>query len=304
VHRLSSSLVALVALGCTLNVQSVTRVTASGAASDPVTTVITDLRGLATLETPVRVRGQGASGASATAALSGLLASGQSADAVVTGAHVTWTASGTSGVALGLHYDGPSPDSVVFVGLDVTMQASAALEADATDASFDVAGVTGAVRVHTGGLGAVTITGASSVDVATDGGAVDVTTAGDAMVTTTGGQVHFDAGRAVITATGGDVIGVVRGAGGDVVTGSGDGQIDVATTLSGDLRVDGGNGHVTLGVPAGASLVLDVASVTGGIHVSADGVSHSGGPFVATLGAGGPRVVVRTSSGAIDVVQR
>lgn len=302
--RIGSTLALTMLVGCTLNVQSVARVTATGATGSPLTTLRADLRDIATLEDVVQVRGASAPGASATVALAGLVGAGERVDAVAPGARITWTDAGAGVVALGLRYEGPSPDSVSIVGLALAVSDAAALEIDGDGASFDVAGVTGAVRVHTNGWGAVTVADAASADVANDGGPVDVTVHGEAIVTTTGGRVRVDAGSVVITNTGGNVTGTVRGAGGSVVTHGGEAQLDLATTLSGDLAIDTDAGRVTLGVPAGASFVLDVASSSGGVHVSANGVSHTGSPFVATFGSGGPRVSVRTTAGEIDVVQR
>ena len=63
------------------------------------------------------------------------------------------------------------------------------------------------------------------------------------------------------------------------------------------------DGDIELQVPADASLVLSLATMSG-IHVAVGDVSFDGsGPLDRQLGAGGYRVIARSEHGSIRIVE-
>lgn len=293
--------VALVVIlaACTFNVQHVASAPVTGSTDQAFTALEADLRSLGSDETLVTVRGDRATGATSSVTLTGVVASGASASALAAGLHATWTAVDASTARFAIRYDGPSRDTVEVSLVELHVPAAVALGSDAGAADYDVSGVTGPMRLTTES-GAVTVVGGGTVDVTSPAGAIDVT-ATSVTIHGGAGALRFDAGTIGAQTTGGSIRGTVRG-GGTIGTDGGGVQLTIAATIASDLTIDTHGGAVHLTLDPSAQLVLDLDASVGSVHVATSGITREGSPFVATVGAGGPRVTVRTRGGAITVV--
>jgi DUF4097 and DUF4098 domain-containing protein YvlB len=79
---------------------------------------------------------------------------------------------------------------------------------------------------------------------------------------------------------------------------SGDGNLSVANT-PGPMTLETSNGSVAVALPPGAGAQLDLTTANG--QISVQGVAAGLNRVRTGIGAGGPGITVRTSSGSIAV---
>lgn len=284
---------------CTFNV-GVEGATRDATTSDPLTGISSDLRGVGFRNGHVMVTGSSRSNATATATVGALVGGGSSSlrDRLA----VSWAPVSAGIAVLSVGYGGAGAETTWLEVVDVEVPSGTDVTLQVAGADVGVAGTTGRVEV-TDLSGDIEVTGAG--EVALRGGAGDIVVDADGgSVVSEGGDVTMTFAHTASVRTGG---GAIVGAIGDTAELESDaGAIDVSVSAAlAELTVRSMNGAITVRVPVGASLVLDLESTHGPVHVAAGGVTFDGSGVVRrTLGAGGPVVTVRSTSGRIEVVER
>ena len=214
---------------------------------------------------------------------------------------VAVTASKTSAVTVALHSSGRSGDQLieqtevsfeagtlaVKVPEKVRVRGSAALDLviELPEGSHVMAGTASADVVCSGQLGGLTATTASGDVLAgqVDGDAALTTASGDIRLAATAGEVRAEtaSGEIMLERAGGDII--AKTASGDVIVQHA-GQSVTVRTASGEVRVDrigagladisSMSGDITLAVLPGASVYMDISTLSG--HVSSELESAAG----------------------------
>lgn len=300
------TLAALVAVGCTFNVQAFDdrAVPRSESDTEPFDRLRVDL---GTLGAPadgadVVVRGAERESAAADLVIGGLLGAGEDADAVARGIRVTWPTGGDPVREMLVAYDGPSIETVWIerVAIELPLHTELDLTGDAGD--VDVAGLDGFIGVTTSS-GSIRVRDAGQVLLQASSGSIDVTGAHGQLMTTSGSIAMALAGDVTARANSGSIHGSFGG-GGDLETTSGSIDVDLVTALDRDSRLAAGSGSITLSVPAGSGFQLETTTGSGSVHIEAGGVSHHGPDFVGAVGGGGSFTVrMTTNSGSIHVIE-
>lgn len=199
------------------------------------------------------------------------------------------------------------------------------LKLNTSGSDIDVADLAGRVNVHTsgGGIRMGHITG--DVDAYTSGGDVHLDASnGAALIRTSGGDIEIGRanGRVEAKTSGGSIdvdyaAGTVlaRSSGGkirikeatdavDATTSGGSIHARLSRQPNGDTRLTTSGGSVTVELPAGVNASLDAhasgGSIDSDLPVLVQGRKDEDS-LVGTMGAGGPRLVLRTSGGGITI---
>jgi hypothetical protein len=211
----------------------------------------------------------------------------------------------------------------------VTLPRGANVTARMSSGDVELSGAEGAISIETSSgdveardiANGLTVS-SSSGDITLDrvGGKLDVRTSSgdvqledgqvvDAIVQTSSGDVELEgvAGALTLQSNSGDI----------TVRAARDGQLDIQTS-SGDLDYTGGlasagahslaasSGDITLHLPATSSFALEASTSSGDLRSDFElrGEQREGNTRTGTVGAGGPRLQVSTSSGDIAIVRQ
>ncbi len=211
------------------------------------------------------------------------------------------------------------------VRYNVRVPAHYNVEVDTSGGDVDLADVIGNVNAHTSGgdvrtgkiSGTITL-GTSGGDVElmgangklsvhTSGGTIRIGDAsGPAELKTSGGSIKVDkiAGDLYARTSGGSIkIEEARGAV-DASTSGGSVSARFATAPATDSKLSTSGGSITVSLPANANLDLDAHASGGGVDselpVTVSG-KHDEDSLNGKINAGGPKLVLRTSGGSINV---
>lgn len=304
---LFSALLGCVLGACTFNVQAGAGTRA--AESDATfTTLSADLTGGRLRDGVVRVTGSSRRGARATVTASGLLGAGASTGAISDGLAVAFTPGAGGELRLSVSYTGAAAESVWLQEVALETPASASVALDVAGADVTIDGVLGNADVRAAG-GAIDVGAtvrAGDVTLATRFGSYPVTVRAEtASIETDVGLVTLDVtGSVQVTTTTGDVVGRF-GESGTITSDAGTVRVELASAPTGAVSISTDGGEIVLGVPAGASMVLDLQTRGGTISVAtAERTYDDTAPVVLTLGGGGPRVTLRAMGGSIAVEER
>src|SRR4051794_726336 len=153
----------------------------------------------------------------------------------------------------------------------------------------EIAGANGKLDVHTSG-GTIHLSDASGpADLRTSGGSIKVEKiGGDLHAHSSGGSIKIDEARGVI----------------DASTSGGSVTARFAAAPHGDSNLSTSGGSISVSLPANANLDLDAHASGGGVDselpVTVVG-KHNEDSLNGKINAGGPRLVLRTSGGSINV---
>ena len=210
---------------------------------------------------------------------------------------------------------------------NIRIPSTYSIVASTSGGSIDLANIGGTVDVETSGGGIKTgkITGQAKLD--TSGGDIDVAGGGSSIVAkSSGGSITIGdvAGRVEARTSGGaielahvsgDVIAHTSGGGISIedATGSIDahtsgGSIDARLSAQprGDSRFDTSGGGVTITIARGLSFNLDARASGGGVNSSVPVTilgTHEDDELSGTINGGGPKLVLRSSGGGINLRQ-
>jgi Toastrack DUF4097 len=211
----------------------------------------------------------------------------------------------------------------VSISYTVTVPAESTLQSKTGSGSQRIEGVHGRVQTSTGS-GSIVVLDVGSLSATTGSGSITIDGVDGPLYAATGsGGIHATGVKGAITAkTGSGGIEAVQTGDGEVEVSSSSGTVRVrgirgplrASTTSGGLHVEGepkgdwrlssSSGSVHIDVPTGSGFELDANSSSGrvnvGMPISVVGWSgkHS---LRGSVGGGGPRMHVRTSSGGIQI---
>jgi hypothetical protein len=162
-------------------------------------------------------------------------------------------------------------------------------DAHTSGGDIKAARITGDLSLHTSG-GDITIdTVNGPAKVHTSGGSIDVhNIGGDLVAHTSGGSIKIDEARGAIDAS---------TSGGSVTA-----TFSAAPHAASKLSTSGGNIHVSL--PAGAAVDLDAHSSGGDVETELPVTivgHHDENTLVGKINGGGPKLLLRTSGGDIEV---
>jgi hypothetical protein len=210
----------------------------------------------------------------------------------------------------------------ISISYTLTVPADASLQSKTGSGSHRIEGVRGKVQASTGS-GSIVAREVGSLLASSGSGSIDVERVD--------GSVRLNTGSGRIQATGvGGPIAAKSGSGGIEVAQSGSGDVEVssssgsvqirgvrgplrASTTSGGLHVEGepggdwelsaASGGIRIDVPAGSGFHLDATTSSGSIDVGMPLTMSTSGrrALRGTVGGGGSRLRVRTSSGNIDI---
>jgi hypothetical protein len=303
---LASLLAALVAVGCTFNVQAfVEDVPRSESGAGALDRLRVDLDSAGSLfdGSAVVVRGAEREGAAADVRIGGLVGAGEDRGAIVDGIRIDWPVADDGAHELVIGYDGPTAETVWVERLAIELPRAAAIEVIGGAGDVDIAGVDGLVRASAGS-GSILVRDAGEVELEAGSGSIDVIGARGSVTTGSGSTQMALEGAVFARAGSGSIRGSFDG-GCDIETGSGSIVVDLATAFDGDSRLVAGSGSIILSVPADAGFELEIEVGSGGVSVDAGGVSHHGGRFTGSVGGGGAATVrMQTGSGSIIVTER
>ena len=153
----------------------------------------------------------------------------------------------------------------------------------------EIAGVNGKLTVHTSG-GTIHLGNASGpADLRTSGGSIKVEKiGGDLYAHTSGGSIKIE-----------EALGTI-----DASTSGGSVSARFAAAPKADSKLSTSGGSITVSLPANSNLDLDAHASGGGVDseipVTVQG-KHDEDSLNGKIGAGGPRLVLRTSGGSINV---
>ena len=213
----------------------------------------------------------------------------------------------------------------VSVSYDVTVPKATTLQASSGSGDVDIADLKGPVEARSGsgdvrvgriegpvsakaGSGDIVIAGARDrAEVATGSGDVAVEDAAGTVSVKTGSgdiRVRQSAAGALDASSGsGDI--VARGLAGPVHVRSASGEIALAGTPSADWDVNTASADVVIDIPGGAGFRVVASSLSGSVTNEHGAGASTGGPgpkkYEGTVGAGGPLVNVRTTSGSVVI---
>jgi DUF4097 and DUF4098 domain-containing protein YvlB len=162
------------------------------------------------------------------------------------------------------------------------------LQAKAGSGSIDIDGVSGNLEVKTGSgsIDARAVRGA--IQASAGSGRIELEQAGE-------GDVSVHSGSGAVRVSG------VRGG---LTVSTSSGSIRAQGEILRDWSLDASSGAITVELPPGTAFVLDARTSSGSID-SAQPLTMSGRlsrkSLRGTVGAGGPRLLVETSSGSIEV---
>ncbi len=208
---------------------------------------------------------------------------------------------------------------------NIRIPASYNIEARTSGGSIELADIGGTVDVHTSGGsietgrlsgesklrtsgGSITVAGATArVDAHTSGGSIDIgDTSGPIEAKTSGGNIKLAriGGQVVAKTSGGsirieDAYGTV-----DAHTSGGSIVANISKPLTGDSRLATSGGGVTVSIARGIGVELDARASGGGVSadvpMTVQGTQEDDS-VQGRIGAGGPKLVLRSSGGGIRV---
>jgi Putative adhesin len=208
----------------------------------------------------------------------------------------------------------------------ITMPREANMTAQMTSGDFDISGASGLVSIATSSGDVEAHDIANGITIKSSSGDVTLDAVGGKLdVQTSSGEVRLEQGRVVdatVQTSSGDI--ELAGVGGDLVLQSGSGEIRVHATRdahldiqanSGDVEYTGGltsdgqhsvtasSGEVTLHLPAASSFALEATTSSGELRndFGLGGERQDEHSLSGTVGAGGPRLKIATSSGDIAI---
>ena len=218
--------------------------------------------------------------------------------------------------------DDPDLQNGVSISYTLTVPADSSLRSKTGSGSHRIEGVRGNVHAATGS-GSIAAREVGSVTASAGSGSIDVERADGLVRMNTGsGQIRATRVNGAIAArTGSGGIDVVQSGSGDVEVSSSSGTVRIrgvngrlrASTTSGGLNVEGkpagdwelsaASGGIHVDVPDGSGFDLDATTSSGSIDVGMPVVMNTSGrrALRGTVGGGGSRLRVRTSSGSIDI---
>ena len=218
--------------------------------------------------------------------------------------------------------DDPDLQNGISINYTLTVPADSSLRSKTGSGSHRIEGISGNVHASTGS-GSIVAREVGSVTASAGSGSIDVERAdGSVRINAGSGRIQAtDVNGAIAARTGSGGIDVVQSGSGDVEVSSSSGTVRIrgvngrlrASTTSGGLNVEGkpvddwelsaASGGIEVDVPDGSRFDLDATTSSGSIDVGMPVTMSTSGrrALRGTVGGGGSRLRVRTSSGSIHI---
>ncbi|PWT89162.1 MAG: hypothetical protein C5B54_09405 [Acidobacteria bacterium] len=166
--------------------------------------------------------------------------------------------------------------------------------------------ITGKIDVNTSGGDVRVVQGDRNANIETSGGDINVgEIAGDVVARTSGGDIEIKKGNNVdVETSGGDIR--ISAANGHIQAETSGGEIEVhlMTQPKDESRLESSAGNVLVYLPSSVKLNLDARTNMGEVNagsISLSSVIRKEDELQGSLNGGGPNLVVRTSTGDIEI---